>query len=314
MAIINFVLIGHVDNGKTTVAGRILVDTKTVDEREVEKAIEDATANNMRSWWLAYLLDIGEERDKGKTYEHTIIPIIHKEVKVNMIDVPGHRKYVREMIAGTAVANLAVLICSAKKGELESGIKGQTYEHLLLARAMGIGKLIVAINKMDHESVKWDMNIFEDVKKTVNDLIKNLNFVQVHYVPISALEGTNVVISNINNNNKSLMDIIVETQINPNRNIQTYLKQTKIKIMCRFIGIDNVITLGYTCNLHTSDQTVQCVLTKIYGLGKKRFITNQDTIKNSIQVELTLSEPTDIKTFVILRDGDKTIGVGKIIV
>ena len=313
MATVNFVLIGHVDNGKTTCAGRILVDTKTIDEREVEKAIEDATNNGMRSWWLAYLLDIGEERKKGKTHEHTVIPIEYKGIKVNLIDVPGHRKYVKEMIAGTSLANLAVLICSAKKGEVESGIKGQTYEHLLLARAMGIGKLIVAINKMDHESVMWDMNIYEDVKNKISKLISNLNFNQVQYIPISALEGTNVVNNDINNiNNKSLMDLIITTKINPNRIIQTYEKQKKIKIKCKFMNIETIITPGYSCNIHSNDQVSYCTIKKIYS--NKPFISNIDASKGVIDVDIELAEPIDIKTFVLLRDGDKTIGIGKIVV
>ena len=186
---INFVLLGHVDHGKSTCAGRILMDTGTVQKQEVEKAIRDAELNNMRSWWLAYLLDVNDdERTKGKTVEYTLVPIQYNDYPMQLIDVPGHRQYVSEMISGTGRADIGVLICSAKKGEVESGLRGQTYEHLILARGLGIKTLVVGINKMDHETVSWSDDIFQNIKTKITKLISRLKFQNVKFLPISALD------------------------------------------------------------------------------------------------------------------------------
>lgn len=149
-----FVIIGHVDHGKSTCAGKILVDTNSVTQSEISEAMREAEINNRKNW-LAYLLDIGEERLRGKTHEHTMIDITYQDTTLTLVDVPGHRNYVPEMVAGCCNADVALLVCSAKKGEYESGLKGQTLEHLIIAKTMGIDNLLVAINKMDHETVEW---------------------------------------------------------------------------------------------------------------------------------------------------------------
>ena len=309
---VNFVLIGHVDHGKSTCAGRILVDTNTVTDREVEKAMSDANENGMRSWWLAYLLDSDEERVKGKTHEFTIVPIKYKDHNVNLIDVPGHRKFVREMISGSSRANLGVLICSAKKGEIEAGLKGQTFEHLILARGMGINKLIVAVNKMDHETVNWDMELFNKIKNKIDKLINKLRFKEVRYIPVSALEGINIV--NVDNDNnkynskESLMDLIVDTEVE-NNVLSIYPNRDKLRARCLFINLDKMITLGYSCNLHSGEKIVGCKIGKFYQ--NKPFITTDN--KGYVDVGIILEYPIDICTQIILRNGDKTIGIGKIV-
>jgi len=333
MQTINFVLLGHVDHGKSTCAGRILMDTGTVQKQEIDKAIKDAELNNMKSWWLAYLLDVNDdERIKGKTVEYTTVPITYKNRQMQLIDVPGHKQYISEMISGTAKASIAVLICSAKKGEIESGLKGQTYEHLILARGLGIKTLIVGVNKMDHESVNWSDVIFQDICAKITKLISKLKFQNVRFVPISALDGTNVVgdcklqsyyklqshckLQSPNDRQQSLMDMILETDIEVS-NSASYNGVSEITASCIFLDVKSIISIGYRCVLHShqlvdehsKNVLVECEINNIYG--KKPFITKND--KGHIKVQFKLDEPVNLNSFIILRSGDATIGIGKII-
>lgn len=309
---IKFVLLGHVDHGKSTCAGRILMDTGTVQKQEVEKAIKDAELNNMKSWWLAYLLDVNEdERINGKTVEYTMVPLIYKGYAMQLIDVPGHRQYISEMINGTGKADIAVLICSAKKGEVESGLKGQTYEHLVLARGLGIKSLIVGVNKMDHESVNWSDEIFQDVKAKITKLIARLKFQNVQFIPISGLDGTNLAKST----RTTLMDAILEAGLGLSDS-QTHIDaicQTEITASCIFLNIKSVVSIGYRCVLHSNfngkNVLVECEINNI--MGKKPFITKND--KGYIDVQLKLDESVNLGSFIILRSGDTTIGMGRII-
>lgn len=314
MSVIKFVLIGHVDHGKSTCGGRILVNTNTVSEQDITKACKDAETNNMKSWWLAYLLDSGNERLNGKTQESISIDINHKNQTLEMIDVPGHKKYISEMIEGTSKANVAVLVISAKKGELESGLKGQTYEHLILSRSLGIKHLIVAVNKMDHDSVIWSEKIYDDIKLQVTNLVSELKFCSINFVPISALDGTNIVSSK--NDQKPLLDIICDVDKNNIEKINNIYKNIKkFKAGCIFVNVENLISIGYECVLHSYDGNksivTECEIIKIIG---KSFITSKDTLKPKfIQVEIEINKECDLGSLIILRNGDNTIAMGRII-
>lgn len=301
---INFVLIGHVDHGKTTCAGRILIDTGTVSEQDAKNVMKEAEQNKMKSWWLAYLLDIDEERERGKTHEYEIIEIDYKDKKLNLIDVPGHKQFVNQMILGAMQANVAVLICSAKKGEIDSGIKGQTYEHLMLVKSIGVKHLIVAVNKMDHDTVNWDMGIYDNIQKKLGGILKKLNFKTVRFVPISAYEGTNIVKST----DKSLMDLISESKIEK-INDKPIFNSDKVEAKIMFMNIKNIITSGFECVLHSGNNITDCIIDKI--IHKVPFVCNRD--KTPIKVSLKLDREIDIYDRIILRDGDITIGIGIVV-
>ena len=116
----NFVLLGNVDNGKSTLAGRIIIDTQNIDLNEIEKARRESEKNGKASFWLAYLLDIDEsERARGITLGYTFFDIKYKERDFKIIDVPGHHNLVQEMISGSSHADIAVLVLSARTGEYE---------------------------------------------------------------------------------------------------------------------------------------------------------------------------------------------------
>ena len=195
----NLVFMGHVDHGKSTLCGRLLYATGQVDARTVEKYEKEAKEKNRQSWWLAYIFDTNEEeRAKGKTVEVGRAPFSTQSKRFTILDAPGHKNYVPNMIAGAAQADVGILVISAKRGEFESGFEkgGQTREHAMLAKTLGISRLIVAINKMDDESVNWGEDRFMEIKKKLAPFLRSLKYPMkkgVDWIPISALGGGNIL-------------------------------------------------------------------------------------------------------------------------
>lgn len=149
---LNIVFIGHVDAGKSTISGQILLLTNQVDERTIQKYEKEAKEKNRESWYLAYVMDTNEEeRNKGKTVEVGRAHFTTEKKRFTLLDAPGHKNYVPNMIEGTAQADVGVLVISARRGEFETGFErgGQTREHAMLAKTLGIQRLIVLVNKMD---------------------------------------------------------------------------------------------------------------------------------------------------------------------
>lgn len=194
---LNVVFIGHVDAGKSTTCGNVLFLSGCVDERTVEKYQKEAKDKNRESWFLAYIMDTNdEEKAKGKTVEVGRATFATDNKRFTILDAPGHKSYVPNMIAGASQADVGVLIISARKGEFETGFErgGQTREHATLAKTLGIDRLIVGINKMDDPSVQWDKARYDDIVKKLSSFIKPPMFKadQVIFLPMSGLTGDNV--------------------------------------------------------------------------------------------------------------------------
>ncbi|GBG33809.1 Elongation factor 1-alpha [Hondaea fermentalgiana] len=195
---LNVVTIGHVDAGKSTLSGSILYVTGKVDKRTIEKFEQEAKERNRESWFLAYIMDESEEeRAKGKTVEVGRAYFETEDRRLTILDAPGHKNYVPAMISGASQADVGILVISARKGEFESGFiqAGQTREHAMLAKTLGIQKLIVCINKMDEQTVKWSKERYDDIVKRLRPFLKSSGFKvkrDVTFLPISALSGTNV--------------------------------------------------------------------------------------------------------------------------
>jgi len=194
---LNVVFIGHVDAGKSTTCGNVLFLSGCVDERTVEKYQKEAKDKNRESWFLAYIMDTNdEEKAKGKTVEVGRATFATENKRFTILDAPGHKSYVPNMIAGASQADVGVLIISARKGEFETGFErgGQTREHAMLAKTLGIDRLIIGINKMDDPSVGWDKGRYDDIVKKLGAFIKPPMFKpdQIIFLPMSGLTGDNV--------------------------------------------------------------------------------------------------------------------------
>jgi small GTP-binding protein len=154
---LNVVFIGHVDAGKSTLSGNILYLTGYVDKRTIEKYEREAKQRNRESWFLAFIMDTNEEeRAKGKTVEVGRAPFETEAKRYTILDAPGHKNYVPHMISGAAQADVGILVISARRGEFETGFErgGQTREHAMLCKTLGVRFLIVVINKMDDPTVR----------------------------------------------------------------------------------------------------------------------------------------------------------------
>ena len=184
----NLAIIGHVDHGKSTLVGRLLYETGSVPEHVIEQHKEEAEEKGKGGFEFAYVMDnLAEERERGVT-----IDIAHQEFDTDqynftIVDCPGHRDFVKNMITGASQADNAVLVVAA-----DDGVAPQTREHVFLARTLGINELIIGVNKMD--LVDYGESKYEEVKDEVGDLLNQVRFdtEKAKFIPISAFEGDNI--------------------------------------------------------------------------------------------------------------------------
>ncbi|RFU32784.1 hypothetical protein B7463_g3545, partial [Scytalidium lignicola] len=189
----NFVVIGHVDAGKSTLMGRLLYDLGVVDQRTIDKYRKDAEKMGKSSFALAWVLDQGtEERSRGVTIDIATNKFETKKTTFTILDAPGHRDFIPNMIAGTSQADFAVLVIDASTGSFESGLRGQTKEHALLARSLGVQRIIVAINKLD--IVNWSKDRFDEISQQISAFLTTAGFQpkNISFVPCSGLNGDNI--------------------------------------------------------------------------------------------------------------------------
>ena len=188
--------IGHVDCGKSTICGNIMLLSGMVNELEMEKLKIEAKEKDRESWYLAYMMDINEEeKERGKTVEMGRTSFSTKRKRFTLLDCPGHRNYVQNMISGAAQADLANLVISAKPGEFESGFEkdGQTREHAMLAKSLGAQFIIVVVNKMD--TCNWSEERYNYIKNSLEPfLITNCGFQadKIYWTCISGLTNSNM--------------------------------------------------------------------------------------------------------------------------
>jgi len=200
---LNIVFIGHIDAGKSTLAGQILFLTGGVDKRTIEKYEREAKEKNREGWYMAYIMDTNEEeRTKGITVEVGRAHFETEKKRYTILDAPGHKNYVPNMIQGACQADVAILLISARKGEFETGFErgGQTREHAQLAKTLGVSRLIVVINKLDCPSVslpggKWDKGRYDYIVNGLTPFLKQCGYnmkKEVTFLPVAALYGHNI--------------------------------------------------------------------------------------------------------------------------
>jgi len=187
---INLVFIGHVDHGKSTSVGRLLFDTGNVDEQAMRKLKEKAEQLGKKGFEFAFVMDtLKEEQERGVT-----IDLSHKRFDTDkyyftIIDAPGHKDFIKNMITGASQADCAVLVVAAN-----DGVNSQTIEHLKLSKIFGVGQLIVAVNKMDMPGVDYAekryKDVVEDVKKHATQAGWKVD--KVRFIPMASLPGENI--------------------------------------------------------------------------------------------------------------------------
>ena len=192
---LNLVVVGHVDHGKSTMTGRLLYETGAVDERTFQQHKAEAEKLGRPSWAWAFALDrLKEERERGLTIDIAFFKFLTDKYYYTIIDAPGHKDFIKNMITGASQADVAMLVVSAKTGEFEAGIGpgGQTKEHAYLCMTLGVPSMIVAINKMD--DVNYSEDRYNEVKEEVGGFLKGIGYKpeNVPFIPTSALSACNL--------------------------------------------------------------------------------------------------------------------------
>jgi elongation factor 1-alpha len=190
---LNLVVIGHVDHGKSTTVGRLLFETGAIEKHKIDKFREEAEKIGKATFEFAWVMDnLKEERERGLT-----IDVAHKRFDTEkfyftIIDAPGHRDFVKNMITGASQADAAVLVVAVGERDEKGRLMPQTMEHVYLAWTLGISQMIVAINKMD--SIKYDKAKFEETKKLLEELFNRLGWKKENltFIPTSGLKGDNI--------------------------------------------------------------------------------------------------------------------------
>ncbi len=214
---LNLVVIGHVDHGKSTMTGHMLFLAGAVDKRLIDKYAEESEKIGKPSWKYAWVLQkLQEERERGLTIDVSFFKFETKSTVFTIIDAPGHRDFVKNMITGASQANAAILVVSAEKNDLESGLSlervektpkgdrripgGQTIEHLTLAITLGINQIVVAVNKMDLVQFKEAgyNNVVERVRALIDGFVKSglvskERVANIKFVPTSGMTGDGLV-------------------------------------------------------------------------------------------------------------------------
>ncbi|MEK6862850.1 MAG: translation elongation factor EF-1 subunit alpha [Nanoarchaeota archaeon] len=185
---LNLIFVGHVDHGKSTTVGRLLYDSGVIDEQTLRKLREKAQELGKAGFEFAFVMDqLKEERERGLTIDLAHRKFSTSKYDFTIIDAPGHKDFIKNMITGASQADCGILVVAA--GE---GVMAQTKEHIWLCKTLGVGQLAVAINKMD--MINYDQKKFNDVKEDVSKVLKMVGYKsdQTHFIPISSLKGENI--------------------------------------------------------------------------------------------------------------------------
>jgi len=226
---ISIVVVGHVDSGKSTTTGHLIYKCGGIDKRTIEKFEKESAEMGKGSFKYAWVLDkLKAERERGITIDIALWKFETSKFFVTIIDAPGHRDFIKNMITGTSQADCAVLIVAGGVGEFEAGISknGQTREHALLAYTLGVKQLIVAVNKMDSTEPPYSDTRFNEIQKEVTSYIKKIGYNPdtVAFVPISGWHGDNM--------------------LEPSKNMGWYKGWTKKEVVKK--GADPKVTTGQT--------------------------------------------------------------------
>lgn len=192
---LNIIVCGHVDAGKSTLMGHLLVKLGQISNKQLHKIKQEAAKANRQSFWLAFVLDeLEDERERGVTMDIARASFETNHKVINILDAPGHKDFIPKMIGGTSQADAAIMVVDASPGEFEAGYErsGQTREHGMLLRSIGVQQIIVAINKMD--MVNWDMERFNKISQTMKEFFTKAGIKErsLSFIPVSGYHGHNL--------------------------------------------------------------------------------------------------------------------------
>lgn len=192
------VIIGHVDAGKSTTTGHLIYKCGGIDKRTIEKYEKEAAEMGKSSFKYAWVLDnLKAERERGITIDIALWKFESPKYAFTVIDAPGHRDFIKNMITGTSQADVAVVVVDSSHGGFEAGISpdGQTKEHILLAFTLGVNQMLVACNKMDDKSVNFAEDRYNEIKEELTTYLKKVGYkpMKIPFIPISGFEGDNMI-------------------------------------------------------------------------------------------------------------------------
>jgi len=195
---ISLVVIGHVDAGKSTTTGHLIYKCGGIDARTIQKFEKEAAEMGKSSFKYAWVLDnLKAERERGITIDIALWKFETPKYFFTVIDAPGHRDFIKNMITGTSQADCAILVVASGQGEFEAGIskEGQTREHALLAFTLGVKQMIVCVNKMDDGSVMYSEARYNEIQEEVSAYLKKVGYkpAKIPFVPISGWAGDNMI-------------------------------------------------------------------------------------------------------------------------
>ena len=213
---ISLVVIGHANAGKSTTTGHLIYKCGCVDKKTIDKYEREANEIGQSSSKFAWVTDnLKAEREKGMTIDISLWKFSSNKYDFTVIDTPGDRDFVKNMVTGTSQADVALLIVDASKGNFEAGIsrEGQTREHALIAYTLGVKQIVVAVNKMDDDTVNFNERRYEEIKDAVSNYLKKVGYKssKVAFVPISGWMGDNITEKSTNLNwygGPSLLDAL----------------------------------------------------------------------------------------------------------
>jgi len=250
---ISVVVVGHVDSGKSTTTGHLIYKCGGIDKRTIEKFEKESSEMGKGSFKYAWVLDkLKAERERGITIDIALWKFETNKFYVTIIDAPGHRDFIKNMITGTSQADCAVLIVAAGTGEFEAGISknGQTREHVLLCFTLGVKQLVVAVNKMDSTEPKYSEARFSEITKEVRAYVKKVGYNPdaVPMIPISGFHGDNMLEQSTN------MDWWKKQKIET--------KGSKFEYVTLFDALDNI-----NPPTRPTDKALRLPLQDVYKIG-----------------------------------------------
>jgi len=250
---ISVVVVGHVDSGKSTTTGHLIYKCGGIDKRTIEKFEKESSEMGKGSFKYAWVLDkLKAERERGITIDIALWKFETNKFYVTIIDAPGHRDFIKNMITGTSQADCAVLIVAAGTGEFEAGISknGQTREHVLLCFTLGVKQLVVAVNKMDSTEPKYSEARFCEITKEVRAYVKKVGYNPdaVPMIPISGFHGDNMLEQSTN------MDWWKKQKIDT--------KGAKFEYVTLFDALDNI-----NPPTRPTDKALRLPLQDVYKIG-----------------------------------------------